>query len=120
MQGRRQIDLVEAFAYPLPVAVICELLGVPAQDEQKFHAWSKSLIAGLDPKHLTEVEIHKLAVDRDAISAYLGALIKEKRRRPNEARTARQPSLGAFSLMSAAILSSGLVTVRTVRVATLV
>jgi cytochrome P450 len=46
MQGRRQIDLVEAFAYPLPVAIICELLGVPAQDERKFHAWSNSLIAG--------------------------------------------------------------------------
>ena len=84
MQGRRQFDLVEAFAYPLPVAIICELLGVPAQDEQKFHAWSKSLIAGLDPKHLTEVEIHKLAVDRAAISAYLSALIKEKRRRPTD------------------------------------
>jgi len=64
--------------------VICELLGVPAQDERKFHAWSKSLIAGLDPKHLAEADIHKLAVDRDAISAYLGALIKEKRRRPTD------------------------------------
>jgi cytochrome P450 len=84
MQGCRQIDLVEAFSYPLPVAVICELLGVPTQDERKFHAWSKSLITGLDPKHLTEAEAHKLAVDRDAISAYLGALIKEKRRRPTD------------------------------------
>jgi cytochrome P450 len=84
MQERRQFDLVEAFAYPLPVAIICELLGVPAQDEQKFHAWSKSLIAGLDPKHLTEAEAHKLALDRAAISAYLGALIKEKRRRPTD------------------------------------
>ena len=84
IQGRRQIDLVEAFLYPLPVAVICELLGVPAQDEQKFHAWSNSLIAGLDPKHLTETDIHRLAVDRAAISAYLGALIKEKRRRPSD------------------------------------
>jgi cytochrome P450 len=82
IQGRRQIDLVEAFSYPLPVAVICELLGVPAQDERKFHTWSKSLIAGLDPKHLTEADIHKLAVDRAAIGAYLGELIKEKRRRP--------------------------------------
>ena len=38
MQGRRQIDLVEAFSYPLPVAAIFELLGVPAQDERKFYA----------------------------------------------------------------------------------
>ena len=83
MQGRRQIDLVEAFSYPLPVAVICELLGVPPEDERKFHAWSKSLISGLDPEqHLTEADRHKLAMDNDAISTYLGALIKEKRRRP--------------------------------------
>jgi len=85
IQGRRQIDLVEAFSYPLPVAVICELLGVPAQDERKFHAWSKSLIAGLDPEqHLTEADLQKLAVNNAAISAYLGALIKEKRRRPSD------------------------------------
>ena len=38
MQGRRQNDLVEAFSYPLPVAAIFELLGVPAQDERKFYA----------------------------------------------------------------------------------
>jgi cytochrome P450 len=85
IQGRRQIDLVEAFSYPLPVAVICELLGVPAKDERKFHAWSKSLIAGLDPEqHLTEADLQKLAVNNAAISAYLGALIKEKRRRPSD------------------------------------
>jgi len=65
--------------------VICELLGVPAQDERKFHAWSKSLIAGLDPEqHLTEADLQKLAVNNAAISAYLGALIKEKRRRPSD------------------------------------
>jgi cytochrome P450 len=83
MQGRNQIDLVESFSYPLPVAAICELLGVPAQDERKFHSWSKSLIAGLGPEqHLTEADRHKFASDLAAISAYLGAIIKEKRRRP--------------------------------------
>jgi cytochrome P450 len=83
MQGRSQIDLVESFSYPLPVAAICELLGVPAQDERKFNSWSKSLIAGLGPEqHLTEADRHKFASDLAAISAYLGAIIKEKRRRP--------------------------------------
>ncbi len=82
MRGRRQIDLVQAFSYPLPVSVICELLGAPAEDEHKFRGWSNSLAAGLDPKHLTESDIHRLALDRAAIGAYLGQLIKEKRRRP--------------------------------------
>jgi cytochrome P450 len=36
MQGRRQIDLVEAFSYPLPVAVICELLGCRSKMSGNF------------------------------------------------------------------------------------
>ena len=36
MQGKQEIDLVESFSYPLPVAAICELLGVPPQDEKNF------------------------------------------------------------------------------------
>ncbi len=35
-----EIDLVEAFAYPLPVRVICDLLGVPVDDQDRFKEWS--------------------------------------------------------------------------------
>jgi cytochrome P450 len=37
-------DLVTAFSLPLPVQVICELLGVPTQDLSKFHAWSDTIL----------------------------------------------------------------------------
>jgi cytochrome P450 len=85
LRGRRQIDLAETFSYPLPVAMICELLGVPAQDEPMFHSWSRSLMVALDPQeHVTEAEMQRVAVDNAALSAYLGALIKEKRRRPTD------------------------------------
>ncbi len=35
-RGRTQVDVVEDFAYPFPVSVICDLLGVPSEDEPRF------------------------------------------------------------------------------------
>jgi cytochrome P450 len=39
------VDLIETFASPLPVTVICELLGVPAADQTQFRAWSNAIVA---------------------------------------------------------------------------
>jgi cytochrome P450 len=38
------VDLIEAFAFPLPVTVICELLGVPARDQDQFREWSHATV----------------------------------------------------------------------------
>src|ERR1700704_1975619 len=44
-----EFDLIADLAYPLPVVVIAELLGVPAEDRQVFEAWSADLAASLAP-----------------------------------------------------------------------
>src|SRR5439155_293501 len=43
--ARREVDLVEALTYPLPVVVIAELIGVPVEDRARFKAWSDAIEA---------------------------------------------------------------------------
>jgi cytochrome P450 len=45
LAGRERVDLLEEWARPLPVAVICELLGLPDEDRQKFARWVKALLS---------------------------------------------------------------------------
>lgn len=45
---RDQVELVSEFAFPMPVLVICEILGVPAEDRHLFHEWVVHLSHALD------------------------------------------------------------------------
>lgn len=44
LDGPQPADLVSSFSLPLPVDVICEMLGVPAADVDQFHAWSDTIL----------------------------------------------------------------------------
>lgn len=67
-------DLLTAFAVPLPIRVICELLGVHAGDQPAFATWSNTMVAWSTPEQLRAAAAK--------MHAYLVELIEEKRAKP--------------------------------------
>ncbi len=83
-----RFEVVEDFAYPLPVAVICRLLGVPIEDEQQFSHASALLAQSLDPfVAFTGTPSDNLKERMDAgtwLREYLHGLIERRRSRPGD------------------------------------
>jgi cytochrome P450 PksS len=51
-ERRGRLELIRDFALPLPLTIIAELLGVPPDDRQKFHSWTKRFVAVSSPTDL--------------------------------------------------------------------
>jgi cytochrome P450 len=73
--GPAETDLIEVFAFPLSVTLICELIGIPAGDRESFRQWSGTLLSARG----TRRETRAVAVD---MHEYFTRLVAERRRAP--------------------------------------
>ena len=81
------VDLVQTLTYPLPVTIIAEIIGIPAEDRAQFKRWSDAVVAnlglvflgGFDPERAQRQQ--KLF---DAMREYFIPLAEERKRRPRE------------------------------------
>ncbi|HUG65281.1 MAG TPA: cytochrome P450 [Gaiellaceae bacterium] len=75
---RGSMELVDDFAFPLPITVIAELLGIPVEDQDRFREWSNSFV--LPP--MTPELVEQLARHTDEFVAYLDELFASRRAAP--------------------------------------
>ena len=77
---RGHMELVDDFAFPLPITVIAELLGIPVEDQARFREWSNSFV--LPP--MTPDLVEQLARHTDEFVAYLDELFASRRTTPTD------------------------------------
>ncbi|MGW7242542.1 cytochrome P450 [Streptomyces sp. NPDC054804] len=104
-EGKDEVDIVEAFSYPLPVTAICKVLGVPREDEPRFHGWADALATSLDPRSDDDDGAEKAQQARQDLGAYLSDLIETKRRHPGPGiLSALAPDMTPADLEATAVL----------------
>lgn len=78
VQEKGVMDLIDEYAFPLPIVVIAEMLGIPAADRNRFRAWSDAFVT----PSLTEEEWRRAERLLTEFTDYLGAIFAERRRQP--------------------------------------
>ncbi len=83
MAAKPECDFIKDFALPLPVAIICQMLGIPVKDQDLFAEWSARVLAGMEisatPEEKAEAQTATLA-----LFDYLAGIADERRNNAGE------------------------------------
>ncbi len=84
MEGQGRGDLVRLFNHPLPVLVICDMLGIPEEDWSSFAEESRVRGRIIDPTPMAPGELREANEAVTQSQAYFGALFERRRRQPQD------------------------------------
>jgi cytochrome P450 len=112
LEGREDVDLIDAVAYPVPLLIICELLGIPEADHALVKDWSTVLARSIDPAVLRdEITNSAIAQAQSEFADYLRVLVQRRRRSPGDdllsalsARGSETDTLSESELLGLALL----------------
>ena len=80
VESRGEMDLVDEFAFPLPITVIAELLGIPVADRDRFRRWTNAIMT----PPLTPEDMAQFGAAVDEFVAYLRELFERRRSTPGD------------------------------------
>ena len=84
-QPQRRMDVINDFAYPLPVTVVCEWLGIPSQDQEQFTTWVEDIVAFIDGSELDLVNVAEQSLQSLLeLTDYFHDIAQQRQRHPRE------------------------------------
>ena len=81
--GQPSFDLIASLAYPLPITIIADMMGVPPKDMDRFKDWSNDLALSVEP-FLPEDAIERVGRAAEELTEYFEAIIAVRRQEPRD------------------------------------
>ncbi|MEZ4869855.1 MAG: cytochrome P450 [Caldilineaceae bacterium] len=84
VHAQGEMDLIEDFAFPLPIIVIAELLGIPPRDRLRFRNWSNAFVTPSANLQRSAKKMQKAGQVMEDFTRYMRQVFAERRRTPRE------------------------------------